>query len=130
MPSASRPYFSSRAVAGPDSPNTSFTPIRFTGTGAFSDRHSHTAPPSPPITECSSTVTTLPVSLAAATTSSSSRGLIVWILITFASTPSAASFSAASRAGATQRPFAMIVRSFPSRRTIPLPNSIYSPVCH
>ena len=84
-------------MAGPDSPNTSFTPIRFTGTGAFSDRHSHTAPPSPPITECSSTVTTLPVSLAAATTSSSSRGLIVWILITFASTPSAASFSAASR---------------------------------
>ena len=42
-------------------PNTSFMPIRLTGTGAFSARHSHTAPPRPPITECSSTVTTLPV---------------------------------------------------------------------
>ena len=108
---------------GPDSPNTSLIPIRLTGTGAFSERHSHTAPPKPPIIECSSTVTTLPVSLAAATISSSSSGLIVWILITFASIPSAASFSAASREAATQSPFATIVRSFPSRRTMPLPIS-------
>ncbi len=47
---------------------------------------------SPPITECSSTVTTLPVSFAAATTSSSSSGLMVWMLMTLASMPSAASF--------------------------------------
>ena len=40
-------------------------------------RQSHTALPSPPITECSSIVTTFPVSFAAATISSSSRGLIV-----------------------------------------------------
>ena len=93
MPSASRPYFSRRATAGPDSPNTSFTPIRFTGTGAFSERHSHTAPPKPPIIECSSTVTTLPVSFAASTRRSESIGLIVWMLITSASIPSAADSS-------------------------------------
>ena len=101
MPSASRPYLAISLTAGPDSPNTSFTPILSTGVGAFADKQSQTAEPKPPITECSSTVTTLPVALAAAITSSSSNGLIVWMLITLASIPSAASFSAAARDSAT-----------------------------
>ena len=51
--------------------------MRFTGTGYSSDNASLTAPPRPPITECSSTVTIFPVSFAAATMSSLSNGLIV-----------------------------------------------------
>ena len=82
MLSASSPYFLISSTAGPDSPNVSITPIFRTGVGSFSESTSHTALPSPPITECSSTVTTFPVSFAAATISSSSIGLIVWILIT------------------------------------------------
>ena len=65
MPSASSPYFLSKATAGPDSPKQSCMPIVFTGVGALRESVSHTAAPSPPITECSSTVTTLPHSFAA-----------------------------------------------------------------
>ena len=90
-PFPSSPYFSRRAAAGPDSPNTLYIPILFTGTGQLSQSASHAAPPKPPITECSSTVTILPVSFAARNTSSLSRGLMVCILITIASMPSAAS---------------------------------------
>ena len=56
-------------------------------------------------------------------TNSSSNGLIVWILITFASIPSAASFSAACNASFTHKPVAKIVTSLPSLNTIPLPIS-------
>lgn len=122
-PSPSSLYFARRAAAGPDSPKTSCTPIFFTGTGHFSASASQTALPRPPITECSSTVTTLPVSFAAATISSSSSGLMVWMLMILASMPSAASFSAASRAELTQRPVATMVTSLPSRRTTPFPSS-------
>lgn len=82
MLSASSPYFLISSTAGPDSPNVSITPIFRTGVGSFSESTSHTALPSPPMTECSSTVTTFPVSFAAATISSSSIGLArikVWI---------------------------------------------------
>ena len=46
MPSAFRPYFSSSATAGPDSPKQSCTPMVFTGVGAFLESVSHTAEPS------------------------------------------------------------------------------------
>ena len=111
MLSPSRPYFLISCAAGPDSPYTSLIPILRTFVGASAESTSHTALPSPPITECSSTVTTFPVSFAAATTNSLSNGLIVWIFTTLASIPSAASFSAAARDSATQRPFAKITTS-------------------
>ena len=60
-PAPSSLYFSSSFTAGPDSPNTSYTPIFFTGVGSFSLSTSQTALPRPPMTECSSAVTTLPV---------------------------------------------------------------------
>ena len=127
MPSASSPYFLSKATAGPDSPKQSCMPIVFTGVGALRESVSHTAAPSPPITECSSTVTTLPHSFAAATTSSSSRGLIVCIFMTFAFTPSAASFYAAASDSATHKPVAMIATSVPSRSVTPFPiSNLYS----
>ena len=54
---------------------------------------------------------------------SSSRGFIVNISITAADTPSFANTSAASSAFAVIIPQAAIVTSFPSRSTIPFPNS-------
>ncbi len=123
MPAASSSYFSRSLTAGPDSPKVSCTPMRSIFVGHFSERTSATAPPRPPITECSSTVTTLPVLDALFMMRSVSRGLIVWMLITSASIPSSASFLAASSDSLTSRPVAMIVRSFPSLRTTPFPIS-------
>ena len=80
--SPSNPNSLISSTAGPECPNTSFTPICNTGVGSCSDHTSHTARPNPPITECSSTVTTLPVAFAASNTSSVSNGFTVAILIT------------------------------------------------
>ena len=67
------------------------------------------------------------IPFAAATTSSPSRGLIVCIFMTFAFTPSAASFSAAASDSATHRPVAMIATSVPSRSVTPFPiSNLYS----
>ena len=106
-----RPYFSRRATAGPDSPKQSWIPIVLTGVGALRESTSQTAEPRPPITECSSTVTTFPHSLAAETIRSSSIGFIVWMFITLAFIPSAASFSAAANDSETQSPVAIIATS-------------------
>ena len=121
--SASNPKTLIRAAPGPDSPKRSLTPIRITFVGAFSLSASHTAPPSPPMMECSSTVTTFPVFFADAATRSVSSGLMVWMLITSASMPSSARSFAASRDSPTQRPVAIIVTSLPSFRVMPLPSS-------
>ena len=56
-----RPYFTSRSSLGADSPKTSWMPTRFMGVGPCSPSVSATAPPSPPMTVCSSAVTTRPV---------------------------------------------------------------------
>ena len=53
----------------------SFTPSFVTGVGNFALNASQTALPKPPITECSSTVTTFPVFFADSTIISSSKGL-------------------------------------------------------
>ena len=55
------------------------------------DSAASTASPRPPMTECSSAVTTWPVLSALARTSSSSSGLMVWMLTTSAETPFSAS---------------------------------------
>ena len=77
MCSAHRPNCLSRSAAGPEWPNSSLTPMRLTGTGQCSATQELTASPRPPMMECSSTVTILPQSLAAASTRASSRGLMV-----------------------------------------------------
>ena len=59
----------------PDVPNRSSTPMRLSGTGAFSPSTSATAEPSPPMMLCSSHVTTWPVFLALATMVSTSMRL-------------------------------------------------------
>ena len=123
MLSASNSYFFMSSRAGPDSPNLSSTPILKSFVGACSQSTSATALPSPPITECSSTVTTFPVFVADATTSSLSSGLIVWILNTSALIPSASKSFAASNASHTSSPVAKIDTSVPSLRTIPFPIS-------
>ena len=61
--------------------------MRRTGTGALAVTTSATAPPSPPRTECSSTVRIAPV-FAASMIAASSSGLMVDILMTRAPMPS------------------------------------------
>ena len=97
--------------------------MRSTLAGAFSQRTSHTALPSPPMMECSSTVTTLPVFVADAATNSASIGLMVWMLIISASMPSAANIFSAANVSLTSSPVAKMVTSFPSFKTIPFPIS-------
>ena len=75
------------------------------------------------MTECSSTVTTLPVLAADSATRSASSGFTVWRFRTSQSIPSAASVSAASSAEETMRPVAVTVTSAPSRSTTPRPTS-------
>ena len=77
MPSPSSPNSFISSKAGPECPNTSFTPILVTFVGHFALNASHTALPKPPITECSSTVNTFLVFSADFTIISSSKGLIV-----------------------------------------------------
>ena len=93
-------------------------------TGHFFTTTSATALPRPPITECSSAVTIAPVSEAAFTMISSSRGLIVCMSITRALMPLPASSSAAIIASFTMMPVAIIATSLPSRRQLPLPSWI------
>nr|WP_330389112.1 hypothetical protein [Alkaliphilus peptidifermentans] len=76
MASTVNPYFSNSSSGFPDSPNVSAVPILFRGTGQFSEITSATAEPKPPIMLCSSTVTILPVSLAALIISSHK-----WVLL-------------------------------------------------
>lgn len=90
--SAERPNSFSRSIAGPEWPYTSLTPMRVTGVGQCSESAVETASPRPPMMLCSSTVMTRPVFFAEAITSSSSSGLMVWILMTSTLMPS--SFSA------------------------------------
>ena len=123
MVAASRPYSRSRSHAGPEQPNLSCTPTRRTGVGSFSLRSEQTASPRPPMTLCSSAVTILPHSLAALRMMSSSRGLMVWMLMTRAWMPSAARVSAALRASLTIRPVATMAMSLPSVSCSPLPIS-------
>src|SRR3989339_1482102 len=61
---AVKPYLTNNSSGLPDSPNVSLMPTLAIGTGAFSTSTSATAPPNPPIIECSSTVTIAPVSAA------------------------------------------------------------------
>ena len=82
MFSAERPNSLRRSTAGPECPNSSFTPIFITGTGQQQVTASATAEPRPPMMLCSSAVTIRPVSLAHLQISSLSRGLIVWIFTT------------------------------------------------
>ncbi len=88
--------FSSSATAGPDSPKRFLYTDVLYRCRCLSRKCPHIQRNRGLMTECSSTVTTFPHSFAAATTRSSSSGLIVWMLITFALMPSAASFSAAA----------------------------------
>ena len=62
------------------------------GSGCLFAEASQTAPPRPPMMVCSSAVTTFPVFFADFTMSSVSRGLMVWMLMTSALMPSAASY--------------------------------------
>ena len=89
--------------------------------GQCSPKNSATAPPRPPKTECSSTVTTAPVFWAKESSSFSSRGLMEGMSSTAALTPPAHSDCAASSARAVMRPVATMHTSAPSRRTYPLP---------
>ena len=75
------------------------------------------------MTLCSSQVMTFPQSRAAFRISSSSRGLMVWMLMTRAPMPWAARCSAAMRASFTSRPVAMMAMSSPSVTVSPLPIS-------
>jgi hypothetical protein len=112
VPSATPP---SRWAGSPESPGSA------SGRGRVATI-SATAPPRPPRTECSSTVTIAPVA-AASTMADSSSGVRVDRLITRASTPSSASASAAASARCTMTPLAMIAMSWPARRISALPIS-------
>ena len=72
---------------------------------------------------CSSAVTIAPVSVAAFTIASASIGLIEAILITRADTLDSANVLAASTAGPTKAPQAMIVTSEPSTNVVDLPGT-------
>ena len=122
MPSAVRPKAASTSAALPERPNTSSTPWRTTGTGQAPERYSATAEPRPPTMLCSSVVTMAPVSRAAWSTSSPSRGLMVCISMTRTLTPSPERASAAFMASWTMSPTAITVTSLPCRRVTPLPS--------
>ena len=79
--------------------------------------------PSPPMTLCSSAVTTAFIPLAQSMTACRSRGLIVLTLTTFTDTPSAFSSSAAVSARDTMTPLANTTTSFPSCIVYSLPIS-------
>ena len=70
---------------------------------------------------CSSAVTILPVFSTDFRMISSSKGLMVWMLITSQEIPSFSNSSAARRDSQTKWPVATIVTSFPSWSKIPLP---------
>ena len=108
---------------GPDWMYRSCSPIRSIRVGRCWPSVSATAPPSPPMTVCSSTVITRPVRSAAATMASTSRGLSVGTWTTWASMPSAASSAAASTVRGVWAPVLNSVTSRPSRTVTALPNS-------
>ena len=81
--------------------------------GLFSEITSATAPPNPPIIECSSAVTIAPLSFTAFNITSLSSGFIVDIFMTPILKPSILSSSAASRDTLTIRPQAIILTSSP-----------------
>ena len=88
-------YFSINCAGVPDSPKVSFVPTNSCGTGLFVASALATLSPSPPIILCSSAVTTQPVLLTDFIINSSSRGLIVCMLITSAVIPCFSNSSAA-----------------------------------
>ena len=89
-----------------------------------SERSSSTALPKPPDKECSSIVI-IPFTLPAIPTINSlSRGFTNLAFITATETPSSLSLDAASRAGYTVFPIAIIATSSPSNIISPFPISI------
>lgn len=124
MFSAESPNSLRRSTAGPECPNTSFTPTLITGTGQHSVTASATAEPRPPMILCSSAVTITPVSFAHLQTSSLSRRLYrVDIYYSCGNTLGCKYFCRLESLVYPMRPVATIVTSLPSRRTIPLPSS-------
>ena len=108
---------SSSASLGPDSRVDVLEPDPVDAVGRCSESVSATAPPSPPMTVCSSTVITRPVRSAAATIASTSSGLSVGTWTTWASMPSVARSSAASTTRGVCDPVLNSVTSPPSRTT-------------
>src|SRR5207249_2798218 len=118
-----RPYLTMSSWCSPDSPKVSLTPTLEMGTGYDSVMASATAPPKPPITFCSSAVTSTPVFLATRTIVSESSGFTVWESTTSAETPVFERVSAASIASLTIMPQAMIPTSDPSLSILACPTS-------
>lgn len=85
-------------------------------------KYSQTAPPNPPITECSSLVINLH-SFAAFKTVVSSKGFIVDIFITLTDIPFSFNISCAFNASLTKSPVAIIATSWPSFKVDALPIS-------
>src|SRR5688572_9977567 len=117
IPSRSSPTDASSLAGSPCSMKRSGSPsssTRFSIPSTFSA--SQTALPAPPITWCSSTVTSSSCESASRLTSSTSSGLTNRMLATVASR-----LAAASSAGLTIEPNARNAIRRPSRRTSPLP---------
>src|SRR6476660_846063 len=83
----SNPYFFNNWSGVPLSPKVSLVPTYSIGIGKFLAATWAMASPRPPIILCSSTVTAHLVFRIEFKTASSSRGLIVWILITSTLSP-------------------------------------------
>src|SRR3990172_1253393 len=120
MCSADSPYLRYSPAGSPDSAK-SRTPIRRTGPTPAWAATSATALPRPPWMPWSSTVTIPRVRRAESRITSSSSGLMVWMLTTRAITPRVESASAAFSASPTTPPLATKVTSPPSRRITPRP---------
>ncbi len=114
--SGERPCLSSMKSLPADSPQVSSTPIRsIWGAGPAAVKISATKPPSPPYTECSSTVTTRSAPLTASTRADSSMGLMDGTWITEASIPDSARRSAAASTRPVCGPVEMRLTRPPAR---------------